>query len=339
MTYVSKKSSKYNDESSKIDNVSSDSDTDDTDEPSSDSDSDSNDEPSYESKSEMSTTLLPIGNKFVRQKFNGYVSVNDIKKVSGTKKSWCHFKENKSVKKFIKELMLTTNLSKDKLIIGTSHNRWIHPYLAIHFSQWISPIIAVEMSRFLYSFISGSFTPSEYTNYIQTMSENKSLLLFKSSFENENEKLKKELLDIKSNNSLFENETLKKELVDFKSSKKSLKSKNEKLKKELVELKSFESENETLKKKLSDFKLENETLKKELVDFKLSKKSLESKIEKLNKELVELKSFKNENKTLKKELSNFEHITINNKSIKIDNGKKYDLSIENDVLILTPKSK
>ena len=209
---------------------------------------------SNESSSINSTKLLPIGEKYVRQNpNNGYVSVNDITR--GTKKSWCNYRKNKNTKKFIKELKLTTNLSKYQLINGSSsHNRWIHPYIAINFCQWISPQMSVQISKFVYNFISGSFIPSEFTKYIQTMSENKilkiELELNKSSFELENKKLKKELDDLKSNKS------------------------------------SFELENKKLKRKLRCFK----------------------------------------------------NITIDNKNIKINNSKKYDLTIsENDDIILTVK--
>ena len=259
------------------------------------SDESSSDESSSDESSSINfTKLLPIGEKYVRQNpNNGYVSVNDITK--GTKKNWCYYRKNKNTKKFIKELKITTNLSKYQLITGSSsHNRWIHPYIAINFCQWISPQMSVQISKFVYNFISGSFIPSEFTKYIQTMSENKTLKieleLNKSSFELENKKLIKELDDLKSNKSSFElkNEKLKKELDNLKSNKSSFERKNEKLKKEL----------DNLKANKSSFELKNEKLKRKLRCFK--------------------------------------NITIDNKNIKINNSKKYDLTIsDNDEIILT----
>ena len=280
------------------------------------SDESSSDESSSDESSSINfTKLLPIGEKYVRQNpNNGYVSVNDITK--GTKKNWCYYRKNKNTKKFIKELKITTNLSKYQLITGSSsHNRWIHPYIAINFCQWISPQMSVQISKFVYNFISGSFIPSEFTKYIQTMSENKTLKieleLNKSSFELENKKLIKELDDLKSNKSSFElkNEKLKKELDNLKSNKSSFERKNEKLKKELDNLKSNKS----------SFERKNEKLKKELDNLKANKSSFELKNEKL-----------------KRKLRCFKNITIDNKNIKINNSKKYDLTIsDNDEIILT----
>ena len=273
-SYTVSSSNESNSDESSSDESSSDessSDVSSSDESSSDESSSIN-STSNESSSINSTKLLPIGEKYVRQNpNNGYVSVNDITR--GTKKSWCNYKKNKNTKKFIKELKLTTNLSKYQLINGSSsHNRWIHPYIAINFCQWISPQMSVQISKFVYNFISGSFIPSEFTKYIQTMSENKilkiELELNKASFEHNNEKLKKEL---ELNKSSFER-------------------KNEKLKKELDDLKSNKS------------------------------------------------SFELENKKLKRKLRCFKNITIDNKNIKINNSKKYDLTIsENDDIILTVK--
>jgi hypothetical protein len=300
---------------------------------SSSNESSSDESSSDESSSINFTKLLPIGEKYVRQNpNNGYVSVNDITK--GTKKNWCYYRKNKNTKKFIKELKITTNLSKYQLITGSSsHNRWIHPYIAINFCQWISPQMSVQISKFVYNFISGSFIPSEFTKYIQTMSENKTLKieleLNKSSFELENKTLKNEL---ESNKSSFErkNEKLIKELDDLKSNKSSFERKNEKLIKELDDFKTSKS----------SFERKNEQLKKELDNLKANKSLIESENEKFIKELDDLKSnkssFELKNEKLKRKLRCFKNITIDNKNIKINNSKKYDLTIsDNDEIILT----
>ena len=166
--------------------------------------SSSDESSSDESSSYEFTSLIPVSNKFVRQNpNNGYVSVNDITK--GTGKYWCGYKNKKSTKKFIKEVEITTKIPKKNLITEKSNqDRWVHPYIAIHFCQWVCPKLSVEISKFVYNFISGSFVPSEFTQYIQTISDNKNL--------------KKELTDIKSKKSSFEheNENLKRKLKSFK---------------------------------------------------------------------------------------------------------------------------
>jgi len=180
------------------------------------SDESSSDESSSNASSSMN--LLPVGNTFIRQNSkNGYVSVNDITK--GTGKYWSGYKDKKRTKQFIKELEITTKIPKKHLITGKSNqDRWIHPYIAIHFCQWICPKISVEISRFVYNFISGSFVPSEFTQYIKTISDNKQLIKSKKRFESDNEKLKKELNELRSNKSSFEqaNEKLKRKLKSFK---------------------------------------------------------------------------------------------------------------------------
>jgi hypothetical protein len=283
-----------------------------SDESSSDESSSSESSSSESSSSESSSTFsLSICNKTIRQNsINGYISVNDI--TAGTGKFWSGYKNKKRTKKFIEEVEITTRIPKEKLITGKSNrNRWIHPYIAIHFCQWISPKLSVEISRFVYNFISSSFVPSEFTQYIQTISDNKKLKLNISSFKDENEKLKKELNIFKSSKILFErdNEKLKKELNIFKSSKILFERENEKFKNELT----------NLHLNITSFKNENERLNKKLIDLK-------SKIQ----------SFENNNKKLKRKIKLYKNITIDKNIIKIKDSNKYKLSIENNILILTP---
>ena len=196
---------------------------------SSSSDSDSEEDDEYEPGSNkiIEYTHL-VGTKKIRQKSdNGYMFVSDIKK--GTGKQWCVYIKLTSTKKFIKELQLTTGLSRDELIIEKStHNRWIHPYIAIHMCQWISPKLSVEISKFVYNFISGSFIPSEYTRYIETISENKTLKVSESKFKNKNLKLNKEIENFKS-----ENIKLKKEIKELNDTISSCQVKNKKLKRKI----------------------------------------------------------------------------------------------------------
>ncbi len=204
---------------------------------SSSGESSSNESNSDESSS-GSISLLPVCGKMIRQNpINGYVSINDITK--GTGKYWSGYKNKKRTQQFIKELEIATKIPKTKLITGKSNqDRWIHPYLAIHFCQWICPKLSVEISRFVYNFISGSFTPSEFTQYIQTISDNKKLIKSTKYFEREHETLKKELRELKSDKSSLEreHETLKKELRELKSDKSSLERERETL---IRKLKSF----------------------------------------------------------------------------------------------------
>ena len=102
----------------------------------------------------------------------------------------------------------------------------------------------------------------------------------------------------------------------------------------------MKKELDNLKSNKSSFERKNEKLKKELDNLKSNKSSFERKNEKLKKELDNLKanksSFELKNEKLKRKLRCFKNITIDNKNIKINNSKKYDLTIsDNDEIILT----
>ena len=164
---------------------------------------------------------------------NGYISMNDIIKID-KKKQWSMYYNKKSTKKFIEELMLLTNLTEEDLIKTIStQNRWIHPYIAINLCQWISPKVSVQISKFVYDYISESFLPSHFIEYVSFKSENKQLKQDLQSLVQENESLKKKTKQ--DADTLTENEALKKKLEDMKIFYENVE--NEKYNKKLNEIK------------------------------------------------------------------------------------------------------
>ena len=92
---------------------------------------------------------------------DGYVNASDICKVKPGKLPANYF-ENKTSKKFIKQLSITIGIPIVSLINkingGKTPGTWIHPRLAVDFARWVSAELAVKMNGWLSRFISGDLT-------------------------------------------------------------------------------------------------------------------------------------------------------------------------------------
>jgi len=88
-----------------------------------------------------------------QRKSDQYLSATDMYKISGTVLG--DFNRSQATEDFLKELSSVLQIQVAKLVHVISEGRaenqgiWIHPQVAMHFTQWCSPAFAVKLTKWL----------------------------------------------------------------------------------------------------------------------------------------------------------------------------------------------
>lgn len=109
---------------------------------------------------------------------DGYISATALCK--SVNKQFSHYKELKSTKDFIVELVQQTGMPEQQLIHIISggnaqqQGTWVHPYLAVHLGQWLSAKFAVKVALWVTEWQQGktkAVMPVHIDRYMQNRSK------------------------------------------------------------------------------------------------------------------------------------------------------------------------